>query len=167
MDHSTGTSRRLAYAVLAPLLAIISLVLALVGRADAAARYQRRLALSLVGAPTSAPERHPAPAAVLAISAIILAVGVACWLLLWLFTYAVLPLPLAACFLTLVLAGRIPAIARYQRRMASGLTGGSVPSRTGVQVAVHSIAIVAVGLICWLLLAYLLVFTVGNLASPS
>jgi hypothetical protein len=55
---------------------------------------------------------------------------------------------------------------RYQQRMASGSMGESLPRRMPVRVAVCSIVVAAVGLTCWLLRAYLVVFAVGNLAFP-
>src|SRR6266536_625670 len=142
IPYSASTWRRLAYAVLAPLLAIVGLVLAVAGRADAAARYQRRRAVSL-------------------------AAGVACWLLLWRFTYAVLAVPLAANFVALTLAGRVPAANRLQHRLARRLAGERMPRRIGARVAAQSVASLVVGLISWTLLNYLLVFFVlGALAYP-
>src|SRR6266540_653653 len=164
-SYSADMFRRFAYAIAALPLASLSLVLMLAGQGQKAARFQRQLAGKLVWPETGQAPTRPTSPKVLAASIIILAVGVACWLLLWRFTYALLPLPLAANCLALILMGRIPAMARYQRRMASG-PSRPVPHRTRARVAVHSIAMVAVGLICWLLLAYLLVFAVGNLAFP-
>src|SRR6266536_3172535 len=167
IPYSASTWRRLAYAVLAPLLAIVGLVLAVAGRADAAARYQRRLAVSLIGAPADGPPRRPTPPAIIAISAVILAAGVACWLLLWRFTYAVLAVPLAANFVALTLAGRVPAANRLQHRLARRLAGERMPRRIGARVAAQSVASLVVGLISWTLLNYLLVFFVlGALAYP-
>jgi hypothetical protein len=167
MPYSASMFRRFAYSIAGPPLAVLSLALALAGHGQQTARYQRHLAGELVWPKAGTSPTRPANLKVIAASVIILAVGVTCWLWLWRFTYALLPLPLAAGCLTLVLAGRIPAMNRYQRRMAGDLVNEErVPQRLGVRVVVHSIAMVVVGLVCWLLLAYLLVFAVGNLAFP-
>src|SRR6266536_2738576 len=87
IPYSASTWRRLAYAVLAPLLAIVGLVLAVAGRADAAARYQRRLAANRLQhrlARRLAGERMPRRigARVAAQSVASLVVGLISWTLL-------------------------------------------------------------------------------------
>jgi hypothetical protein len=103
---------------------------------------------------------------VIAVSVVMLAIGVACWLLLWRFTSAILVVPLAVNALALALVGRAPAAARYQRSLARRLAGGSAHRWTGARVAVHSVASLAIGAVAWTLLAYLPLFAVGNLALP-
>jgi hypothetical protein len=164
IPYSASTWRRFTYAILAPPLAVVSLVLAVAGRTEVAARYQRRLARKLVGSPASEPPRRPRDPTVIAISVILLAIGLACWLLLWRFTYAILALPLTVNCLALALAGRAPA--RYRRRPARRPAGGSATQRTGVRLVACSIATLAVGLVSWVLLAYLPFFVLGNLAFP-
>jgi hypothetical protein len=165
VPYSVNTARRLGYAVLAPVLAVVGLLLTVVGQANTAARYQRRLAAALVGSPAGEPLNRPRERKVVIASAIMLAVGLACWLLLWQFTYAILAVPLTVNFLALALAGRAPAASRFTRRLASRLAGGA-PRWMGARVAGLSVAIALVGLVCWSLVAYLAVFAVGGLAFP-
>jgi hypothetical protein len=150
VPYGASTWRRFAYGLVVVPTAIVCLPLALAGRGEAAARYQRDLASRLVGTPVDEPPRRPTDPAVLAASVGIMAVGVACWLLLWRFTYAILPLPLMANCLALALAGRAPA--RFRRRPARGSvgpTGGAPTSRwIGARVAVHAVVIVVVGVVC-------------------
>jgi hypothetical protein len=157
VPYGASTWRRFAYALAVVPTAIGSLSLALVGRSGAAARYQRHLASKLVGTPADEPPRRPTDPAVLAMSVGMTAVGVACWLLLWRFTYAILPVPLVASCLALVVAGRAPA--RLGRRPARGSLGLPVGAPTlrwmGMRVGVHAVAGVMVGLVCWTLLSYL------------
>jgi hypothetical protein len=165
VPYSAGTARRFGYAVLAPVLAAAALVLAVAGRAEAAAGYQRRLAARLVGHPASEPPVPPRERRTVLIAGAMLVVGVGCWLLLWRFTYGVLAVPLAANFVAVVLAGRAPAVARGSRRLAARLAAGA-PGGTAVRVTVLSVATLAVGAFTWSLLAYLVVFAVGSLAFP-
>jgi hypothetical protein len=95
---------------------------------------------------------------------VITAAGVACWLLLWPFTYAVLPIPLAGSLLVPVLAGRRPG--GPWRRRARRPGAEPVPRRTGARVAVQSLAAVVVGLACLTLLSYLAFFDLANLGFP-
>jgi len=168
VPYGTSTWRRFAYALVVVPMAVGSLPLAWAGRSEAAARYQRHLASRLVGTPADEPPRRPTDPAVLAISVGIAAVGVACWLLLWRFTYAILPVPLVASCLALVVAGRAPA--RLRRRPARGSLGLPVGAPTlrwmGVRVGVHAVAVVMVGLVCWTLLSYLAFFALANLGFP-
>jgi len=165
VPYGADTWRRFGYAVATPPLAIASLALVLAGRADTAARHQRRLASSLVGLPASEPRTRPTDRKVIGMSAIVMAVGLACWLR-WRFTFTLVALPLTVNCVALALAGRAPAVARFQRRLAGRLAGGSGHRRMGTRVAVQSIAGLAVGLAAWMLLAYLPIFTLGNLAFP-
>jgi hypothetical protein len=168
IPYGASTWQRFAYALVVVPTAIGSLPLALAGRSEAAARYQRDLASRLVGTPADEPPRRPTDPAVLAISVGIAAVGVACWLLLWRFSYAILPVPLVASCLALVVAGRAPA--RLRRRPARGSLGLPVGAPTlrwmGARVGVHAVAVVVVGLVCWTLLSYLAFFALANLGFP-
>ncbi len=168
VPYGASTWRRFAYALVVVPMTIVCLPLALAGRGEAAARYQRDLASRLVGTPADEPPRRPTDPVVLAISVGIMAVGVACWLLLWRFTYAILPVPLMASCLALAVAGRAPA--RFRRRPArgsAGLTVGAPTSRwMGARVAVHAVAIMVVGVVCWTLLSYLVFFALANLGFP-
>jgi hypothetical protein len=138
------------------------------GRGEAAARFQRHLASSLVGTPVDESLRRPTDPAVLAIAVGIAAAGVACWLLLWRFTYAILPVPLVASCMVLVVAGRAPT--RLRRRRAGGSlglpVGAPTPRWMGARVGVHAVAVVVVGLVCWTLLSYLAFFALANLGFP-
>jgi hypothetical protein len=165
VPYSASTARRLGFAVLAPLLAVAALVLAAAGRADTAASHQRNLAARLVGRPASQPPVRPRGRRVVLASAVLLGVGVACWLLLWRFTYAVLPLPLAANFLAIAVAGRAPAVARSARRLAGRLARRPADWTTARVLAV-SAATLLIGAVGWALLAYLVVFAAGSLAFP-
>jgi len=164
VPYEASTWRRFAYAVVAVLAGFVSLLLALVGLGKATARSQRHLVRRLVGMPADEPPRRPAGPALIAVSAVITAVGVACWLLLWRFTYAILPIPLAGSLLALVLTGRRPA--RFRRRRAHGPAAGSTPRWMSARVAVQSIAGIMVGLACLTLLSYLAFFALANLGFP-
>jgi hypothetical protein len=88
--------------------------------------------------------------------------------LLWRFTYVILPVPLVASCLALVVAGRAPA--RLRRRPAHGSlglpVGAPTPRWMGARVGVHAVAVVVVGLVCWTLLSYLAFFALANLGFP-
>ncbi len=169
VPYGTSTWRRFAYAVVAVPGAVVSLLLALVGLGRTAARLQRRLVRGLVATPAGEHPRQPASPALVAVSVVITAVGVACWLLLWPFTYAVLPIPLAGCLLALVLAGRRPAgpwRRRPRRPGAEPSPRKPTPRSTGARVAVQSLAAIMVGLVCLTLLSYLAFFALANLGFP-
>jgi hypothetical protein len=118
IPYSASTWRWFAYVLVALPLAILSLPLAATGPAQVAARYQRRLARALVGTPAQEPPRRPTDPTVVALAAAAMLVGVACWLLLWRFTSAVLVVPQVVNFLALALVGRAPAVARVRQRLA-------------------------------------------------
>jgi len=88
--YSASTLRRFGYAVLALPLSVVCLLLALTGQAQAAARYQRRLASRLASVPVAeagSPQRGaPAPrrmgARVAAHAVASLPLGLACWAVL-------------------------------------------------------------------------------------
>src|SRR6266511_1284757 len=101
-SYSADMLRRFAYAIAALPLASLSLVLMLAGQGQKAARFQRQLAGKLVWPETGQAPTRPTSPKVLASSIIILAVGVACWLLVWRFTYAIIQFPLAAHCLALI-----------------------------------------------------------------
>ncbi|HYY81329.1 MAG TPA: hypothetical protein VFD04_19435, partial [Actinomycetes bacterium] len=104
--YGASSWRRFAYALLVVPAAAAGLALGLAGRGEAAARQQRRLAGRLVGSPGERRPGRPADPAALAVAAGVTAAGVGCWLLWWRFTYAILPVPLLAGCLAVLLAGR-------------------------------------------------------------
>jgi hypothetical protein len=154
VPYSASTWRRFAYALIAPPLAIVSIILVLAGHMPRAAEYQRRLAQALIVPATHQRTAARAHRTAIVAALVALAVGVACWLLLWPFTFTILPLPLAAACVALALTGRVPTLTRRPRPM------------TGTRVLVRALISLAVGLVGWLLLAYLPVFALGNLAFP-
>src|SRR6266511_4256916 len=84
--YSASTLRRFGYAILALPLSVVCLLLALTGQAQAAARYQRRLASVPVGEAGSPQRGAPAPrrmgARVAAHAVASLPLGLACWAVL-------------------------------------------------------------------------------------
>lgn len=168
VPYGASTWRRFAYALVMLPTAIGSLPLAMAGRGEAAARSQRHLASRLVGTPVDESLRRPTDPAVLAIAVGIAAAGVACWLLLWRFTYAILPVPLVASCIVLAVAGRAPT--RLRRRRAGGSAGLPVGAPTPrwmwARMGVHAVAVVVIGLVCWTLLSYLAFFAIANLGFP-
>jgi hypothetical protein len=166
---SANTWRQFAYVLVALPLAILSLPLAAAGQAQVAARSQCRLARALVGTPAQEPPRRPTDPTVVALAAAAMLVGVACWLLLWRFTSAVLVVPLVVNFLALALVGRAPAVARVRQRLARRLAGpAGIPAaqRTGLRVAAHALASLLVGFAGLTLLNYLAFFTLADLVLP-
>lgn len=158
IPYSASTWRWFAYVLVALPLAILSLPLAATGQAQVAARYQRRLARALVGTPAQEPPRRPTDPTVVALAAAAMLVGVACWLLLWRFTSAVLVVPQVVNFLALALVGRAPAVARVRQRLArrlAGPAGTPAAQRTGLRVAAHALASLLVGFVGLTLLNYL------------
>jgi hypothetical protein len=113
--------------------------------------------------------RRPTDPTVLALAAAGMLVGVACWLLLWRFTSAVLVVPLVINFLALALVGRAPAVARSSQRLARRLArpaGAPAWQPTGLRVAAHALASLLVGFVAVTLLNYLAFFTLADLAFP-
>jgi hypothetical protein len=171
IPYSASTWRRFAYVLVALPVAIGSLPLAVAGQAQAAARSQRCLARALVGTPAQEPPRRPTDPTVVALSAVGMLVGVACWLALWRFASAVLVVPLAGNFLALALVGRAPALARVRQRLARQLAGPAgdgepAAQQTGLRVAVHALASGLVGVVAVTLLNYLAFFTLADLVFP-
>jgi len=80
--YRATTWRRIGYAIAALPVSVVCLVLAVAGRAEMAARYQRRLAGGLAGLPVGEP-RYPAGSIrVIVVSIIALAVSLVSWVLL-------------------------------------------------------------------------------------
>lgn len=87
------------------------------------------------------------------------------------FGYGLLTVPLALASLALAAAGRGRAAAAWQQRLARRLAGQPAsappPGHPGPRVAGVALAGLATGLACWLLLQYLAVLMVANVAYPA
>jgi hypothetical protein len=128
----------------APVIAIASVLPTVAGKAPTAARYQRRLARRLVGLPSSEPLNRPSSPKAIGVAFIVLAVGLACWLLLWQWMYAILAVPVIVNFLGVALAGRAPFIGRYMRRLAQRLAPRRADG-SAARVVVHAVLHVSDG----------------------
>jgi hypothetical protein len=84
--------------------------------------------------------------------------------------YAIAAVPVCVVCLVLALAGRAGTAARYQRSLASGLTGRAAgetaPSLVAARVLVGSVAGLAIGLVSWAVLQYLALHAFLNLGFP-
>lgn len=89
--------------------------------------------------------------------------------------YAIAAVPVCVVCLVLALAGRAGTAARYQRSLASGLTGRAAgdtatsetaTSLVAARVLVGSVAGLAIGLVSWAVLQYLALHALLNLGFP-
>jgi hypothetical protein len=76
------TWRRFGYAIVALPATVVCLALAVAGRADTAARYQRRLAAGLSGRPVGGPQHRVGVVRVIACAVAGVAIGAVTWVLL-------------------------------------------------------------------------------------
>jgi hypothetical protein len=74
---------------------VAGLAMTVAGRGETAVRWQRAVAERLVAPPAGGPATRPSEPKVIVAATAIAAAGVASWLLLWRFTYALVPVPLA------------------------------------------------------------------------